>query len=164
MSPGPGRKWVLCWTSVSCQDQPQDSSAPSIDEPSTSGLSMKELSFEESILDKIRPIKPRAKVTRRKIDFTAAVISDEAYLKKIQSVSQPKPKRAKISKLLKAAEAGQQEDKLDLTSSALHSCWKALSPPVLEEDLLNNWCACVYIEKDKEYLFLSFFFLGRINR
>ena len=120
---------------------------------------MKELSFEESILDKIRPIKPRAKVTRRKIDFTAAVISDEAYLKKIQSVSQSKPKRAKISKLLKAAEAGQQEDKLDLTSSALHSCWKALSSPVLEEDLLNNWCACVYIEKDKEYLFL-----GRINR
>ena len=168
-TPPPGFHWKPRW------ELTKDSFSPNTSMPCSSNKS-----FEEILLDKIKPSVEKPKVKRSKVDLMAKLVTHDEYLQALKEKEEQKSKKIKLVKNAYEDEAEEQEnpilssdddDKEDddepmatddetLPSTKrqaiayLRKLWKKLNPPTTEESIIEKWYACVYKHK-KETLFIA---------
>ena len=93
-SPPPGYRWQLEWRLVKDSGSLDSGSLNSVSTVTNSK------SFEEIILDKIKPHDAKPKPKRSKVDLMAKLVTHEEYLAALKAKEEPKkkkPKQANIS-------------------------------------------------------------------
>ena len=156
-SPGEGMEWFPTW-SIRPAIKPQYSSTPGKNAGELD-ISQASKSFERIILDSIHPVAsaPSNKTKRRKIDVGVVVIIDEHYLQKITDTNKPpvKSKKTRASTSVESSVApytssiehtvlSKMVQKPLSGNDELQKCWKWLSPPTEEKNLVGCWCVCLY--------------------
>ena len=146
--PGLGKEWYPTWTIRDILNE-----VPQTSTPTDNSKNLNKSSFQEILLNKIRENKTRPSKKRRKINFLGAVITDEEYQREIAKFS------SKNSSEKMALQKNKKKSKNSKTNATLEEqlkvTWNKLSPPIPEEDVISNWCGCLYETKGRLYLYIG---------
>ena len=64
-------------------------------------------------------------------------------------------KRKVLAGLKVEDESSEEEIENDEPVKAMQNCWKGLSPPTAEDDVVNKWHGCIYTSKRGPNLFIG---------